>query len=326
MNALFAAKFAPSWLLAVALSLLLHASVLLPWFFLSAASSKSENAGALAIDTRVPPLVAAIRLAPPAPRQPNFAGASGLSAARVVEAQSMAASAAAPPPVELEPIVLAAPTMPEPQTGKAQPALMEKGAREDGRGAPLDVPGTNGRTAVFFQIATRARTIVYVIDRSASMGLNGYLAAAKRELLTSLAHLPASARFQIIAYNRTARPLRMNGHSGLVFATSDNKRCAASLLEGIPAEGGTEHVQALREALALGPEVIFFLTDAADLRAEQIRAITSLNRGRCIIHAVELGRTSAMSGDPPLYALAHENQGCYMCVGSSLGAAATSTP
>jgi hypothetical protein len=311
MKSLFSAKSAPAWPLAVALSLLLHASVLLPWLFFSPGSSSSGNAEALAIDTRAPPLVAAIRLLPPAPRQTNLAGTSGLH----LEAQSVAASAAAPTPVEQEPIVLATPTVPQPRTGEPPPGMMGNGAREEGQGA------TGDRTAVFFQIATRAKAIVYVVDRSASMGLNGYLAAAKRELLTSLAHLPESARFQIIVYNRTARTLRIHANSGLVLATSENKRCAAALLEGIPAEGGTEHVQALREALALGPEVIFFLTDAADLRAEQIRAITSLNRGRCIIHAVELGRAFAGSGDPPLYALAQENQGCYKCVGPSFSGA-----
>ena len=70
-------------------------------------------------------------------------------------------------------------------------------------------------------------------------------------------------------------------------------------------------MQALRQALALGPEVIFFLTDAAELRADQIRAVTSLNHGRCVIHAIELGRASGVSGDLALYALARENQGHY---------------
>src|SRR5262249_44628259 len=106
-------------------------------------------------------------------------------------------------------------------------------------------------------------------------------------------------------------PFRINGHSGLVLAIAENKRCVALLLDGIEAEGGTEHLPALRRALALGPDVIFFLTDAADLRAEQIQAVTSLNRGRTVIHAVELGSARGRRGEDGLYALAQRNHGCF---------------
>jgi hypothetical protein len=175
-------------------------------------------------------------------------------------------------------------------------------------------PGRRDGTTTFFQIATQGKAIVYVIDRSASMGLNGGLAKAKRELLASLERLPSSSRFQIIAYNRSAEPLRINGESGLVLATPENKRCVALLLAGMEAEGSTQHLPALRRALALGPDVIFFLTDADDLRTEHIRAITSLNHGRSIIHAIDLGRPLGAYGDLPLYALALDNGGRYQSV------------
>jgi hypothetical protein len=220
--------------------------------------------------------------------------------ARAIEAQSGVSPTSGQ--AEREPIILTTSVISKPAAGEEQPTLV--GNRAADRGA------ADGTTA-FFQIATQANAIVYVIDRSASTGLNGCLASAKRELLTSLERLPCTSRFQIVVYNRTAQVLRINGCSGLVYATSENKRFVALLLEEIPAEGGTEHVRALRQALALGPEVIFFLTDAADLRAEQIQAVTSLNRGRCVIHAIELGRGSASSGELPLYALARLNQGCY---------------
>jgi hypothetical protein len=174
--------------------------------------------------------------------------------------------------------------------------------------------GTGAGRTQFFQIAAQGQAIVYVIDRSGSMALNGCLAAAKRELLASLEHLPPTARFQIIAYNRSALPLRINGQSGLVFATTDNKRCVAQLLEELSAEGSTEHLPALKRALALRPDVIFFLTDAADLRLEQVQTVTALNHGRSVIHAIELGRRARADGDPPLSALAQENQGHYKSV------------
>ena len=40
-------------------------------------------------------------------------------------------------------------------------------------------PGAAGQTTAFFQIPTAGKTIVYVIDRSSSMGRHGYLTLAK---------------------------------------------------------------------------------------------------------------------------------------------------
>ena len=197
---------------------------------------------------------------------------------------------------------------PEPDAPARTPAGASGSLRKGG------TLGEGGGTTTFFHIATQGKAIVYVIDRSASMGLNGALATAKRELLASLERLPSSSRFQIIAYNRSAEPLRINGESGLVSATPENKRCVALFLEDMEAEGSTDHLPALRRALALGPDVIFFLTDADDLRSEQIRAITSLNHGRSIIHAIDLGRPLGAHGGLPLYALALDNGGRYQSV------------
>jgi hypothetical protein len=171
-----------------------------------------------------------------------------------------------------------------------------------------------GTGTEFFHIVTQAQTIVYVIDRSASMGLNGLLATAKRELLASLDRLPPTARFQVIVYNRIAEPLRIDGRTDLVFATAVNKQHVARLLEGIHAEGGTEHWPALKRALLLRPDAIFFLTDAADLKAEQVRTATVLNHGRSVIHAIELRSAEQRREDSSLRVLARENRGEYRSV------------
>src|SRR5439155_12461146 len=149
-------------------------------------------------------------------------------------------------------------------------------AAGSGRHPGSAAAATASGTTTFFQIATQGQAIVYVVDRSGSMALNGCFAAAKRELLASLERLPSSVRFQVIAYNRVAEPLRINGHSSLVVASPENKRYVALALEEIHAEGSTQHVGALKRALALGPDVIFFLTDADGLRPDEIQAISSL--------------------------------------------------
>jgi hypothetical protein len=187
------------------------------------------------------------------------------------------------------------------QSNPGPPAL-ESGAGRSG-------PSSAGGVTTFFQIAARGQSVVYVIDRSASMGLNGGLAAAKHELLASLQQLPPAARFQVIAYNRIANPLAVHGQAGLLAASAENKRQAALLVEALDAEGGTDHLPALKQALALEPEVIYFLTDADDLRLDQVRTVTLLNHGRVVIHTIALTTGHQDPGEPPLAVLAEGNRG-----------------
>lgn len=140
------------------------------------------------------------------------------------------------------------------------------------------------------------------------MGQSRSFAAARRALLDSLERLPATIRFQVIVYNRTAEVLRIAAGAELVAATPQNKREAAHLLDVLHTEGGTEHLPALQRALALHPDVIYFLTDAHDLKAEHARAVTRLNRGRSVIHAIVLGNEKEGSS---LRVLARENRGEY---------------
>jgi hypothetical protein len=178
--------------------------------------------------------------------------------------------------------------------------------------------GATGGTTAFFQVAAQGRSIVYVIDRSASMGPNGGLAAARRELLASMEQLPAAARFQVVVYNRSAAVLPIGGKTDLVPATPDNKHQAALLLQNIVAEGGTNHAPALALALHLQPDDIFFLTDADDLTEEQVRIATGINirqnNGRTCIHAIELNTDNRAREDMPLHILAGSNHGTYQAV------------
>ncbi len=306
MNPLFSAKPERSWPFALALSLFLHLGLTVPFFFLSARSSSGENRGSLLIDTRVAAPALEVRLVLCERRQAEQPVAR--------PAQMLAAVTRAAPslvPIQEEGTTTAPTRQASPDygTGEEQeaPAATRTTARAQGLGSAD--PGTGKDTTAFFQIATQGKAIVYVIDRSGSMGSDGCLAAAKRELLGSLEQLPSSVRFQVITYNRSALPLCIHGQSGLTFATAENKRCVARLLEQLHAEGGTDHVSALKQALALDPDVIFFLTDADDLRAEEVRKIAFLNHGRSVIHAIGLGR-----GCRVLQALAEENQGLYQSV------------
>jgi hypothetical protein len=249
--------------------------------------------------------------------------------------QASAPPSEAPPPTRISP-----PTAEEPELFPAGPApmlLQQNPSRLDAlvpavAWEPRDhgsAPSIEERDSVvrtghsgdddgggvsFFGIRAQGQAIVYVIDRSASMGLHGALETAKRELLSSLEYLPATARFQVIAYNRQAEPLRVGGRSELVPASRENKSAVTAQLLAIRAEGSTEHLRALQRALALQPDIIFFLTDADDLRSEQVQALTTQNHGRCVIHALQLAATPG-SSEESHRRLAQNNRGVYRRVG-----------
>jgi hypothetical protein len=167
-----------------------------------------------------------------------------------------------------------------------------------------------GPATSFFGVpaAATARSVVYVIDRSASMGANGRLARARREVVASLRQLPPSARFQVIAYNRAAEPLPPGS---LLPATPDAIEAAERALDALEAEGGDEHGGALCRALSLGPDVIYFLTDADDLKPEDVARVKRLNKGRVAIHSVCL---SAAPPDGMMGRLARENGGQFQAL------------
>ncbi|WP_152052396.1 VWA domain-containing protein [Tautonia marina] len=168
-----------------------------------------------------------------------------------------------------------------------------------------------GAGTEFFGAKERATSFVYVIDRSASMTNRSSIDMAKRELLASLRRLPADARFGVVFYNERANPfLDAAGQPRLMPADSANKARFESRLAAIPADGGTNHVDALLAAYAMKPEVIFFLTDADDMtdrEAEQlIRAAGSIR-----VQAIEFGIGPDSGLSVPLRTLANATGGGY---------------
>ncbi|GIW82344.1 MAG: hypothetical protein KatS3mg105_4151 [Gemmatales bacterium] len=171
--------------------------------------------------------------------------------------------------------------------------------------------GTGRNVIRFFTVPARGRSVVYVLDRSVSMGLNGLLEVVKTELLHSLAELPSDARFQVIFYNRHARKLHFDKDDGLMPATKDNKRRAAEQLRALVAEGSTRHLEAIRQAIALRPEVIYFLTDADSLSPADVDAITQLNQGKTSIHTISICRSQNSQAEATLRLLAMRNRGTF---------------
>lgn len=201
-----------------------------------------------------------------------------------------------------------------PRQRRAESPSTPAGDSSEDRKSEGGASGGGAAGISFFRIPVRGQQVVFVIDRSASMGLNGAFAAARKELLASLDRLPAEASFQVIAYNRGAEPLRPGGRVGLIPASPEMKRQARRLLESLRAEGGTDHLAALKRGLLLQPDVLFFLSDADDLTGEQIQAISRFNRGRTIIHTVAVTASPRADAENPLRELARANGGMFRMV------------
>ncbi|MGZ3356565.1 MAG: vWA domain-containing protein, partial [Isosphaeraceae bacterium] len=167
-------------------------------------------------------------------------------------------------------------------------------------------PGTE-----FFGAREHGHSFAYVIDCSGSMGLRNSLEVAKHELLASLNQLPPDARFSVIFYNLRARVFAdPSGQQGLMPATTGNKVRVQGQLQTVAPDGGTDHMVALRTALGLKPEVIFFLTDADLMTNNDVNAILAEAQGSRI-QAVEFGRGTDLGMQTPLRRLATTTGGTY---------------
>lgn len=187
--------------------------------------------------------------------------------------------------------------------------------------------GSGGKaTATLFGLKGEGNKFVYVFDRSGSMGGSGRnaLSVAKAELTASLNSLDQVHQFQIIFYNEKPLIFNPSGQPGrLAFATEQNKERARRFIGGVTSDGTTRHEEALKMAISLQPDVIFFLTDADEprLSAREMEQVRRWAAG-ITINAVEFGLGPKSGGENFLMRLARENGGQYAYVDISRAGAA----
>lgn len=241
------------------------------------------------------------------------------------QASAAASALSAPPdlspPIDLAGVLQAMQSTPSPVAGTGLAGDMQLDGDDFGSGRGRGSVGdASSTTTTLFGISGSGSRFVYVFDRSDSM--NGFggrpLRAAKSEMIRSLRTMTDQQRFQIIFYNDKPTPFRVSGMPLQMVAGEDSyKSLAENYIGSIAAFGGTEHDAALRLALRMAPDVIFFLTDARipRLSASQLREIKSrADSNGTTIHAIEFGADPVAPLDSFLRDLAAMNGGQYRYV------------
>ncbi len=246
------------------------------------------------------------------------------SASATATAQAVQAAIDALPAAALPPGAGNLPQLPEgtgpltgtplPGDGIASAAAMAAAGTGGTGGGRVGQAGKFDVETKVFGVPGRGSRFVYVFDRSTSMDQFGGrpLLGAKRELIASLQSLESVHQFQIIFYNENPRVMNLAGsqRAEMIFGNDQGKKLAEQFVGGIYADGGTKHLDALKLALRMAPDVIFFLTDADEpqLKRHELDEIRRLNRGT-VINAIEFGIGQTPAARSFLKVLAAENDG-----------------
>jgi HEAT repeat protein len=170
-------------------------------------------------------------------------------------------------------------------------------------GAPTTVAGPR-----YYGMGVRSQRVVFVIDVSRSMGWNGRLETAQRELQQALERLPARTKFDVVTFSDFAQAWA----GKLGAATPETVRRAVRFVERLEPQSGTNAYDGLKKAFEdEEADTVFFLSDGSPtvgpvVDPERILAdVREWNRWRRVrIHAIALLR-----GEPPPFAGASEDPG-----------------
>ena len=188
----------------------------------------------------------------------------------------------------------------------------EVGKKIDAGGNWPRVQGGRARVSVF-GVTGEGTKFVYLFDRSVSM-YGAPLGEAKRQLVQSLDSLEEIHQFQILFFNHRLTIFdHTEGQQRIAFATDVNKDLAVQFMSAITADGGTDRIVALGQAIRLRPDVIFFLTDADDpMPASELADIAKRNRRvGAVINTIEFGRGAEHGRYNFLVRLAEQSGGQY---------------
>lgn len=166
----------------------------------------------------------------------------------------------------------------------------------------------------FFGVQAVGNRVVYVVDCSRSMNhphesiAKTRFGRVKLEIAYSIRRMNSEMEFFIIFFNNNAVPMPSRK---LQPALPAPKKHYLTWMANVKTGGQTDPRDALRLALLLRPDMIYFLTDG-EFRSSVVRDVTKMNRSRRIpIHTFGL---DSRSGEPMLKMIAERNGGTYRFV------------
>jgi hypothetical protein len=173
-------------------------------------------------------------------------------------------------------------------------------------------PGKPGVGPLHGKISQEGYMVVYVLDRSGSMGRAGKLSKARDLLKASLHQLSPQVRFQIVAYDSEAEAFNIDQGIELACATSENIRRAEEQLEQLIAEGSSKHLEGFRLGLRFRPNLLILLSDADDLSLADAKLVKQWNpKNETSIHAVILGSPDSTRGVSALQTVCQQGDGIH---------------
>lgn len=292
-------RLIPAWVL----SLLLHTSIFVLLILLM---SRFQNGGAEVVN-RTGGIVLV---------KMNAESTEYLSEGEVeqaADAQTAAASDQAAPNLDLPPELPGMTTSTNAQLGAAESiANGLTGVGDLNLNQPKGRIGGQVTTSVFGVTGTGSR-FVYVLDRSESMrGFDSLpILSARKQLVESLDSLDETHQFQIIIYNQDVKIFNRDGRPTMYFADEKNREAAKRFINRTHPDGGTDHLNALRLAFQMNPDVIFLLTDAeGGFTQAEINLIANLNRSAAVINTIEFGERKGL--DRSLEAVSKTSGGQYL--------------
>lgn len=188
-------------------------------------------------------------------------------------------------------------------------SLLE-GSGEDGFAGDGLLNGDGQGLGGFFGMSTSGQSFVFVVDCSLSMNhphpseAKTRFRLLKMELVRSILGMDAESRFFIIFFNDKARPMPAQS---LQPANPLTQERYLPWVARIKAAGRTDPRKALRFAMRLRPDVIYFLTDGSFDKPIQ-RELRKLRQPKVAIHTFAFGNREA---ETLLKKIAADNGGKY---------------
>lgn len=324
-------SFSPRWtesLLSFFVSIAFHSAVLMFLaIFVYSNSKTQEPLPAEILNAEIEPEEKIEELAIEEVEVDNLMAASDDTDSSQAEDARELANASDPPPVK---VVLAADrgVLPADVAGSGNGfggnALSGLGETAGSGNAPGNGDGQRGDGEVgFFGAKDKGDTFVFIVDCSGSMttatttynprlqmALSRFV-RARQELYLSLGQLGRAQKFYVIFYNSQTFPMFYPQNAkDLMPATPNNLGLARSWIQQAQPGGGTEPQDAFKLALALRPQVIFFLTDGA-IPGVTRKIAKEHNVSRTRIHTIAFG---TQNNEDILKGIAQDNQGRFRFV------------